>query len=401
VNMYGLVYPSTLTVVPTLVRTYFAKSGRGGDSPYAGSLDSRDQFATDVIEHFALGRTPLVHFTGVWDTVETIGITGGVAITNSTEFEHKRFVHVRHALALHETRHKYRPREYTPPDFTAEESEHRSFQQYWFRGVHSDIGGSYVEDGLSNITLNWMAEEAERCGLEFVQTSPTTKGDPHAPMHDQVLDSPYWLLTGLNARERNKRSASVHPSAMPVENAAPARRSQMSWVFAHLGTVLFMAFVVLLAIMLKSGAAACLSGEGASLFARLPFASRLLELEELLTTACNVPELRKAAGLYVGLLLALWLWLPYPLAWAMRRRAAPAIAAGHDLPALFRFSSRGLWAMLIAGTLATVLGICMAGRALAEEIAAVALVVQFACLLWMLAVILAGASTTHPSSRSP
>lgn len=105
--------------------------------------------------------------------------------------------------------------------------------------------------------------------------------------------------------------------------------------------------------------------------------------------------------LYGGLQLALWLWLPYPLAWAVRRRAALAIAKGNDLPALFRFSSRGLWAMLFARILATTVGICMAGQVLAEEIAAVALFVQFACVLWMLTVILAGAATTNPSSRSP
>ncbi|MBQ9430682.1 MAG: DUF2235 domain-containing protein [Kiritimatiellae bacterium] len=43
-------------------------------------------------------------------------------------------------------------------------------EQTWFSGVHSDIGGGYLDDQrLSDITLEWMKLRAYRCGLGFMQ----------------------------------------------------------------------------------------------------------------------------------------------------------------------------------------------------------------------------------------
>jgi T6SS, Phospholipase effector Tle1-like, catalytic domain len=44
-------------------------------------------------------------------------------------------------------------------------------QQVWFPGVHCDVGGSYAEAELSNITLRWMIDNAEAQGLVFDQTA--------------------------------------------------------------------------------------------------------------------------------------------------------------------------------------------------------------------------------------
>ena len=39
------------------------------------------------------------------------------------------------------------------------------FEQIWFAGNHSDVGGSYPENEarLSDIALHWMVNEARRC----------------------------------------------------------------------------------------------------------------------------------------------------------------------------------------------------------------------------------------------
>ncbi len=68
----------------------------------------------------------------------------------------------RHALAIDERRKAFdrvpwgspRDRKQTEPEW---------FQQIWFAGNHSDIGGSYPEDEsrLSDITLKWMLEAAQ------------------------------------------------------------------------------------------------------------------------------------------------------------------------------------------------------------------------------------------------
>ncbi|MDM0022095.1 DUF2235 domain-containing protein [Variovorax saccharolyticus] len=285
VNMYGLVYPSGLSIVRTLVRTYFANT-----SP------ERNKFASDVIEHFSLGRTPLIHFSGMWDTVEAIGLTSGVAITNSTSLTYKRFAHIRHALALHETRHMYRAREYAEPQFTTDEKTVRSFKQIWFRGVHSDIGGSYRESGLSNITLNWMVNEARFCGLEINDVSVAPE-DPNQRMHDQTLDSPYWVLSGLNTRDRSKVGADIHASASPVQDARPARRSAEAWFVPTLGIELYLIAAMLLVIIWNLDGA-------------------------------------RAIDVDFALIAVYAVWLPIPAAWAIRRWGTHAIRGGYALPGI-------------------------------------------------------------------
>ena len=170
INMYGLIHTEGLPLIETLVRTYFAPRGRKNQA----GTKSREAFARDVIDNFSLGRTPLVHFVGVWDTVEAIGsgLMGGIRITNSTDFDRKRFAHVRHAMSLHESRSKYTPRRYEDPHFTAQEQPWRSYDQRWFRGVHSDVGGSYARDGLSDLTLAWMVDQAVAQGLRADTRSP-------------------------------------------------------------------------------------------------------------------------------------------------------------------------------------------------------------------------------------
>lgn len=380
VNMYGLVYPSGLPMVRTLVRTYFAESNEG-----------RDNFARDVIKHFSLDRTPLLHFTGVWDTVETIGLTGGVTITNSTEFEHKLFVHIRHALAIHETREKYKPREYTAPAFTEEEQAYRSFKQCWFRGVHSDIGGSYAQDGLSNITLNWMMEEARRCGLEF-SASPPAPERAHERMHDQVLDSPYWVLTGLNSRNRSKENAPIHLSALPVEDATPAKRSTSSWLARNLGFILFLVAGALLAMTLKAGKEACDLGGGSPWIASLPFAFQVLApFTGTLQMSCTNDGVRVAVLWDFAFLAAYWLWLPYPVAWALRRCGARAIVAGKELSVVLSYVWLGLWAVLAVELFENTLALFLPGQPSLAWGVTFFFIVKLAILLWIMVVIIAGA----------
>lgn len=62
-----------------------------------------------------------------------------------------------------------------------------TFQQYWFAGNHSDIGGSYGENEsrLSDITLAWMIDAAEKIqgGIKIdksvLQPYPSVDGMQH------------------------------------------------------------------------------------------------------------------------------------------------------------------------------------------------------------------------------
>jgi hypothetical protein len=67
--------------------------------------------------------------------------------------------HAFHALSLDERR----------PQFEV----HRVPGSYevWFRGVHSDIGGSNSNLGLNYITLRWMLRKAIACGLPVTEAN--------------------------------------------------------------------------------------------------------------------------------------------------------------------------------------------------------------------------------------
>lgn len=342
VNMYGLVQTPGLPVLPRLVRSYFAER----------SVE-RTRFADDVVEHFSLHRRPLLHFIGVWDTVETIGsgVLGGLRITNSPDVADKRFVHVRHAVALHETRVKYAPRLYGPPDLSAEEQAHRSFDQRWFRGVHSDVGGSYREAGLSNVTLAWIAREAEEHGL-LLAAPPTAPADPAAPRHDQTLECPFWVWTGLDARARTT-SGPVHSdvidaSARPIAQATPARASPAARRRSVLGWLLGLVVLGLLALTVQAEARVCSLRGSPDWVAWVPSPAQLLApWHGPLGMACDGARLGHALALDALLLPLYALWLAWPVAWALRRQAARAVPKGRRLPWLSRHAHRAMAALVL------------------------------------------------------
>lgn len=115
-----------------------------------------------------------VHFIGVWDTVRSLGIPLGVAEVELTIWphqfhDHDLSEHVRyayHALCIDDEREAFNPtiwNEPTKAERIAKETgvpSRQSFEQIWFPGVHSDVGGGYKERGLANITFRWMMEHA-------------------------------------------------------------------------------------------------------------------------------------------------------------------------------------------------------------------------------------------------
>ncbi len=100
------------------------------------------------------------YFIGVWDTVASLGYFFGKKF-----FDHKLHPEVRyayHAVSIDEKRKKF-------PISLWDESNinknQQTIKQVWFAGVHSDVGGSYREKGLSNVALRWMLQQANNAGL--------------------------------------------------------------------------------------------------------------------------------------------------------------------------------------------------------------------------------------------
>ena len=114
-----------------------------------------------------------IEMIGVWDTVKALGLRLPLlwrwSEGNHAFHNHQLGKVVRHgfqALALHETRAVFEPVLWECP----KDWEGR-VEQVWFPGTHGDIGGQLGGDEdvrpLANVSLVWMLEKAEICGLQL------------------------------------------------------------------------------------------------------------------------------------------------------------------------------------------------------------------------------------------
>ncbi len=114
------------------------------------------QFRYEIWSGFknTFARPCPVHFLGLWDTVSSLGwVWDPVTFPYTTN--NPEVAVIRHAISIDERRAFFRQNlcgvQY-PQDI----------KQVWFAGVHSDVGGSYLEteSGLAQIALEWMLVEA-------------------------------------------------------------------------------------------------------------------------------------------------------------------------------------------------------------------------------------------------
>ena len=112
-----------------------------------------------------------IEMIGVWDTVKSLGINAPVLWRLSTArnafHNHELGTSVKHgyqALAHDENRVAY-----SPVMWDSETDWPGHVEQMWFKGAHGDIGGQLGRHRqarpLANISLVWILEKAESCGL--------------------------------------------------------------------------------------------------------------------------------------------------------------------------------------------------------------------------------------------
>ncbi len=105
---------------------------------------------------------PVPYFIGVWDTVRAIGVPGSGSLFHWRHAFHSaaldpRIPYARQALSIDENRRAFKPELW---EETAADRASGRIKQVWFPGVHSDVGGGYVESELSDLALDWMTREA-------------------------------------------------------------------------------------------------------------------------------------------------------------------------------------------------------------------------------------------------
>lgn len=248
VNQFGLLAPHMVSMLPTLLHVYFSDRGKMGTRWQDIAAQSARLFASGP------ERQVEVHFVGVWDTVATVGMWPfNAKFTTAPQLTGKRFVHVRHALALDEHRAQFKPRPYAEANgpIITQSGRIGSLKQLWFSGAHCDVGGSYTpeQSALARQTLCWLVSEAVQCGLRLQHGGQALDNEtrvsqalaklphdtpPSAPRraHCQLHQQPLWALTGMTVREPSRISlddqddlivpAHAHASAEPQQLRFPA-----------------------------------------------------------------------------------------------------------------------------------------------------------------------------------
>ena len=134
---------------------------------------------------------PRIRFVGLWDTVSAYG-GNPLTVPLIDCFYPVRFADHRlsprveracHALALDDERLSFHPEIWDE----REEEDPNRISQVWFAGVHSNVGGSYPDDGMSLISLLWMIEQARDAGLRFNISEVVrlrAAANPHGKMYD-------------------------------------------------------------------------------------------------------------------------------------------------------------------------------------------------------------------------
>ena len=168
IGAVGLLEKEDLNRVPEAFAYYRVRPQKRAGSPEERRLNKRVTSPP---------RTPIpITFIGVWDTVGALGIPVRLPIPatwrkwnfHDTQLgEHVK--HAYHALAVDERRRPFQPAlwKWEGPGGPV---KGQTIEQVWFAGVHSNIGGSYRNTGLSDIALKWMARRAQRLGLEFTDS---------------------------------------------------------------------------------------------------------------------------------------------------------------------------------------------------------------------------------------
>lgn len=139
---------------------------------------------------------PSIAFLGLWDTVDAYGMPIKelkIAIDkfiwplyfDSPKLD-VRVERACHALALDDERATFHPLVWDESDEPADGTPKR-VKQVWFSGMHSNVGGGYPDDALSQVSLLWVLENAKAAGLRLkhaLEDEYRITASPYGRMYD-------------------------------------------------------------------------------------------------------------------------------------------------------------------------------------------------------------------------
>lgn len=206
----GLPARSDAYYLPRFFREYLVSRGGKSVAEVRRAIDAERAAERVAREPLAPFQAVDVTFLGVWDTVMALGARFRAAGASTSTASRSFHVdvrpaacvrHARQALAIDEARYDFRPEIWTAS------RPGQTLEQRWFAGVHSNVGGGYVDDGLANLAFHWILDEAVARGLAVDRSfAAAWRRYPQ----DRLYRSESWfyrLLDGVRLRwGRGRRS---------------------------------------------------------------------------------------------------------------------------------------------------------------------------------------------------
>ncbi len=185
-----------------------------GFSLYNMQVHPEDNAAAKAFRDQGHPNNNLVKFLGLWDTVPGMVQEKVYDISKLTSVVKT----ARHAISIDEERKVFEPALWK--DKTSVDSK-----QGWFSGVHCDIGGGYMERGLSNIALQWMIKEAHNLGLNVdlahlkaAEFNPDALAMQHDSLNARMKENFAftWAHQGIHKRQvlQSDSSEKLHESVL-------------------------------------------------------------------------------------------------------------------------------------------------------------------------------------------
>jgi uncharacterized protein (DUF2235 family) len=205
IHVYGLLCQGNQGCIPYILDMY-ARESRQAQHQRAFKPNHVFQW------QFSHKHMVNIHFCGLWDTVSSYGwIYDPIQLPF---LGNNPIIKIgRQAISIDERRCFYQDNLWGTPQ------SDQDIRQVWFRGVHSDVGGSYPESesGLSKIALEWMFVEAAKAGLEIdVHKAETVLGraghgylpkyvppDKYAILHKSLAGG-WWVFEFLPQKDPHK-----------------------------------------------------------------------------------------------------------------------------------------------------------------------------------------------------
>lgn len=198
-DLIGIMRPNSENLVKYAVSNYARRKPKWRKDDWIQAKQFASLMSQKVGDHYWVPVT----YLGLWDTVKAPGV-----LRRSMEWPYTRELRRaeagRHAVSIDEKRRPFR-------EYLVAESQ-TNVDEVWFAGVHSDIGGGFVEEPrLGDIALNWITAGARAAGILLRQDRPfesLTIGHATAAIHRTELR---WALLKFR-RRRVPPTAKLHAS---------------------------------------------------------------------------------------------------------------------------------------------------------------------------------------------